>query len=825
MVLKHDGYFVGAMPPVRFLEDFMASTKDHLPTPRADFSRVALQTSVPDMCTRLLQAVDKAQICLGLRLYRTRTKNQWLNEANSESPNPLDSSKVEGKVERQQSQCQYGRWPAVGVRMRPRPRKGTKKRIDFVEPYNYSTAILGIEVQHRREADPFSDPQDPETDNAYDKRSTAPSPDQCPLPPPSTIPIMQTPHRPDKPSTPGVVHRPLAAVCSPNQPDPLYSTPQVKLEPQRSPMRLPVKPEPTSPICGFYPLFENPALESAAFRASLAEHAAEHFTRQQRTCFFQVVIFGRWARFLRWDRSGAISTERFDYVACPDLLSEFLWRFNHMSDEQRGLDPTATLAGPSEKRLFTRAVREFTDDLVRGHKDGVLQRPIQGAVMLLDDMPSWPVWKVRVVDATTKRSTDLLIGRPLSNELRVFGRATRAYIAYDLREERLVFLKDTWRIDHQNLRVESTTYRALKKNNVPHIPDLLYGGDVRNTRGRVQETLARNYADVDDEWRITNALPHIFVHHRIVQDIVYSLEGALGVQEFIQAIHDVLLAMQKAHDSARLLHRDLSIGNMMIDSNGRGVLNDWDQAGSLDEPAPGVGTRQFMSIPMLSERGKNHDIADDLESVYWVLLFGAMHMFTPPDKDIPLEIFDDEGVDHNGHLIGGNAKKNWLRDPGGLRALELPSPELRELLLDSQKCWLMFHLARDGSVDRDKDLQDEAKKVLELASDPSFWIDKYQATLQSFANRERTLNAPSALEPHTGASVNHASPTISTPGNHLMEPTEDEAKKRDPPHVKGNAKVNSTTATSRKRRVEDMDPDFTAPLVRSQRLRRSCRKT
>ena len=413
-----------------------------------------------------------------------------------------------------------------------------KKRVDIVEHYSYSTALLDIEVQLRRRADPFSDPQDPQANNVRDERSTAPSPDRVPTPlsPPSPLPIIQTPRQGGEPSTPRA-SRPVAS--SPNQPDSSLRTPRVKVEPQRSPMRL--KPEPTSPGDEFYPIFENPAPESAAFRASLAEHATAQFTRQHRTCSFQVVIFGRWARFLRWDRSGAISTERFDYVVRPDILSEFLWRFDRMTDEQRGLDPTVKLANASEERLFIHAMRECVYAAIRGHKNGVPQRPVQGTEALLDDAHLWPVWKVHVVDATTRKSTDLLVGRPLSSELRVFGRCTRAYIAYDLKSERLVFLKDTWRIDHPNLLVESTTYRALKKHKVPHVLDLLYGGDVRDTRGRAQKTLTPDYAEVDDEWRITNSSHHGYVHHRVVQDIVHNIGSALEVKEFIQVVHDVLL--------------------------------------------------------------------------------------------------------------------------------------------------------------------------------------------------------------------------------------------------------------------------------------------
>lgn len=33
-----------------------------------------------------------------------------------------------------------------------------------------------------------------------------------------------------------------------------------------------------------------------------------------------------------------------------------------------------------------------------------------------------------------------------------------------------------------------------------------------------------------------------------------------------------------AHGTVGVLHRDVSVGNIMIDEEGRGILNDWDHA-------------------------------------------------------------------------------------------------------------------------------------------------------------------------------------------------------------------------------------------------------
>lgn len=40
--------------------------------------------------------------------------------------------------------------------------------------------------------------------------------------------------------------------------------------------------------------------------------------------------------------------------------------------------------------------------------------------------------------------------------------------------------------------------------------------------------------------------------------------------------------MTVAYDTAGLLHRDISMGNILIDSHGRGLLSDWDHAGEAN---------------------------------------------------------------------------------------------------------------------------------------------------------------------------------------------------------------------------------------------------
>ncbi|EPQ50669.1 hypothetical protein GLOTRDRAFT_19298, partial [Gloeophyllum trabeum ATCC 11539] len=88
----------------------------------------------------------------------------------------------------------------------------------------------------------------------------------------------------------------------------------------------------------------------------------------------------------------------------------------------------------------------------------------------------------------------------------------------------------------------------------------------------------------------------------------------------------------KAFSEARILHRDVSAGNILIVRTTKdekvvtsGLLNDWDLSKDIDikevRQADRTGTWQFMSARLLAHRSKIHEVQDDLESFLHVLLY------------------------------------------------------------------------------------------------------------------------------------------------------------------------------------------------------------
>ncbi|KDQ30009.1 hypothetical protein PLEOSDRAFT_1025547, partial [Pleurotus ostreatus PC15] len=75
-----------------------------------------------------------------------------------------------------------------------------------------------------------------------------------------------------------------------------------------------------------YP-FENDTEGGRKTRGQIASYAGVIMAMQFRSHLFSVLICGKYARFIRWDRSCAIVSRRFDYTLYPSILFNFYHRF------------------------------------------------------------------------------------------------------------------------------------------------------------------------------------------------------------------------------------------------------------------------------------------------------------------------------------------------------------------------------------------------------------------------------------------------------------------------------------------------------------------
>ncbi|KAH9948267.1 hypothetical protein B0H21DRAFT_890600 [Amylocystis lapponica] len=425
----------------------------------------------------------------------------------------------------------------------------------------------------------------------------------------------------------------------------------------------------------------------------IIQYISEIFLRQQRCFHFSVIILGTYARLVRWDRSGAIVSEKFDYSAEPWMLADFLWQFSNCSTEQQGDDITATLVVPGSQDY------QDMDDVSKtplGHNDYIRQ-------FFSDSLDvEWPRWKLAVYDESEPRSVDddtdsgrtssgkavrhFLVCKPHFHASGMYGRGTRGYVALDCETKELVYLKDVWRIDLNGIRKEGVVLQELNQKHVRNVPTLCCHGDVPN--------------QCSETWRYWWGQPESnpmqrYTHYRLVEhEVGRPLKDFNSSAAFFKVLLDCLRAHEDAYINAHILHCDISSGNLLLTYRvirGHlvpcGLLNDWELSkvvpGNPDEQQKAnnssrMGTWQFMSVRSLNAPKKPIVLQDDLEAFFHVMLYYAIRFFRSNCDDVAsfINAYFDASTSHNGQHVCGSMKNiamqvGWIEIWSGWRRIKL----------------------------------------------------------------------------------------------------------------------------------------------------------
>ncbi|EIW53189.1 uncharacterized protein TRAVEDRAFT_23623 [Trametes versicolor FP-101664 SS1] len=359
----------------------------------------------------------------------------------------------------------------------------------------------------------------------------------------------------------------------------------------------------------------------------VADYASLIFSHQHRVFFFVVSICGSSARFFRFDRAGAISSEPFDLYNDPTaILGRFVHRFSKMSREQRGHDPTASLASSSEAALFRQLHTHFSEDsainptVLRGLKTAATPGWL---IYALDVYAPWSPKHTFLDAGTTAACTShrCLVGRPSYISDRLYESGTRGFVAYDLTEGTVVWIKDSWRPLSADVPSEFDNYQTLLRKMTPDVLDeglltLRAGGDVLwppsscfpdhaahseagarseswfgSQTPQTQTTLTHDYAPGAED-----STPHFPRRHArlVFEEVCRTLEEFDDARELMLAVSIAIMVHRDAWENAELLHRNISVGNILIyedptDPMGRKfILADWRLATAKDKLAPTV---------------------------------------------------------------------------------------------------------------------------------------------------------------------------------------------------------------------------------------------
>ncbi|KAI0070050.1 hypothetical protein K474DRAFT_1745074 [Panus rudis PR-1116 ss-1] len=482
---------------------------------------------------------------------------------------------------------------------------------------------------------------------------------------------------------------------------------EFKVEPNHDPHRFAAPGAP--PIDKKKILDRHERAEAEKAQGQIFFYVKAQLARQPDRLFtFAMANFRNHVRFCIIDHTGAIVSEVVWYLKKPCQLVEFIWRYDNLTDEQRGYDPTVTTATQEQSDLLMEAMgqlkaqrtyRELPRMSVKGHENH-------------------PSFKVVVLNEATEEKREYVICRSFNENISPFGRLSRVFLALQVDtlfnesgkfvgnrknlSEQLVLLNDAWRVSENNAESETSVCRELHQLGIPHVPIVKAGGDVRMPEtGEVQKTFTQEWARKEGlRWK-TQSLELIErTHHRSAQEITYPLNTARNAQELIQVLHDVLECIIQTFDKTGRMHRNVNHETVRISAkekiNGlaRGVLSGWDDTRQGVEEHEGnvklyrSGIWQCMSLAILENPHKPHDIFDDAEGILWILLYTAAH-YCKHNGAVDLNMFDEmtkgaKNSDSAPIVIGGSLKRNWIQDK---LLLKFSCPALDKLVHELQGFW------------------------------------------------------------------------------------------------------------------------------------------
>ena len=278
----------------------------------------------------------------------------------------------------------------------------------------------------------------------------------------------------------------------------------------------------------------------------MTEYVSEVLNRQFLVFVFTVFVCGDFAWLLRWDRAGLIVSEPFNLLQQPYLLHDFLYRFAGMDDVQRGRDPSVMFASKEETTRM-RSFNSFKTDYEKEAFEATLKTHSEG--------PRWPVYKVMVPEDDMISAADLvrgekstqdnrgsfsgprlrefLIAQPHFMSTSVVGRGTVCYIAYDVSDDRLVFIKQYWRLDSPTHHPEGEVYMRLHSKKVQFIATLIAAGDVRPIGEDAQRTRTQEF--------LPGSPAKLIQYRLIVEEVATPLSNYSDSQELVGVIYHAIL--------------------------------------------------------------------------------------------------------------------------------------------------------------------------------------------------------------------------------------------------------------------------------------------
>ncbi|KAI0707441.1 hypothetical protein C8T65DRAFT_218246 [Cerioporus squamosus] len=345
------------------------------------------------------------------------------------------------------------------------------------------------------------------------------------------------------------------------------------------------------------------------------------------------------------------------------------------------VDPTPSPASPSTATTSGDNGSEPSND-----PSSAQYRPKEGSFIfdyVLDYFKmslaeKWPRYHITV------GSDEFLIGQPIFETTGLTGRGTRGYVAWHKQSQSFVFLKDAWRPFYERVETEGDILKKLNEAGVVNIPTLLCHEELGNhvtvvsdyarydkrnnqerksaSRGSSEKTASKSKKRTMEQREDAVPAPHIrhFVHHRMVtKEVCIPLVGFRSSEQLVRVITDCIEAHASAVTICKIMHRDISSGNILIIPTfvqapddqflyvqWRGLLSDWElskpiadsEGEELARQPERTGTWKYMSVACITNALHIVGISDELEAFFNVLMYNAIR-YLPHNREHQVALF------------------------------------------------------------------------------------------------------------------------------------------------------------------------------------------
>ncbi|KAI0739872.1 hypothetical protein C8Q80DRAFT_200739 [Daedaleopsis nitida] len=175
----------------------------------------------------------------------------------------------------------------------------------------------------------------------------------------------------------------------------------------------------------------------------------------------------------------------------------------------------------------------------------------------------------------------------------------------------------------------------------------------------------------------------------VVEEVGLPLSSFKSARHLVSIVYDCMIAHRMAVEKTSILHRDISGGNILIlpviktktnpvsgiTQTGVvlvGILTDWELSKDIS-PKPGkrrvarqparTGTWQFMSVALLNEARRAVGISDELESLFYVIVYYGTRYLPSNCLDVGayIEQLFDAHVVQNGRYESGAMKFHTMK--------------------------------------------------------------------------------------------------------------------------------------------------------------------